>query len=116
MDGIDRSVLKTFKNPCRNHTHILDSDELTFDGFPTQPDFAHITIECIPAMLVIELQSVKKYLHQYRNKHISYERILNTIFEDFWYTYQPNYLKVKIKTNPRGGISSTLFLERRRTG
>ena len=110
MDWSDSSILKSIKNTCQNHVHIIETPELTFYGFPNQPDYVKLTIEVKPNEKAIELRSVKEYLLQYRNKHISYERILNCISEDFWGIYQPTSLKVTIETRPRGGISSKLIV------
>jgi 7-cyano-7-deazaguanine reductase len=107
-----KSKLLFIKNTCPGHIHILKTRELTFEGFPGQPDYAEIQIEVHPKERAVELKSVKEYLKQFRNKHISYERILNCLLEDFWKIYKPRYLKVTIETNARGGISSILTVDR----
>jgi NADPH-dependent 7-cyano-7-deazaguanine reductase QueF len=108
MEWSDSSILKSIKNTCQNHIHIIETSELSFLGFPNQPDYAKLTIQVKPNEKAIELKSVKQYLLQFRNKHISYERILNCIAEDFAKEYQPIFLEVTIETKPRGGISSKL--------
>jgi len=105
----DKSILQTIKNTCKDHYHESECKELTFYGFPNQPDFVIIKINMKANELAIELKSLKQYLLQYRNKHISYERILNCIFEDINTVYSPKYLKVELETQPRGGISSKLW-------
>lgn len=112
MEWSDKNILKAIKNTCPNHTHILETSELTFEGFPTQADFATLTIEIQPLELAVELKSVKEYLKQFKNKHISYERILRCIKDDFWDIYEPQYLCVTIVTRPRGGITSKLTIRR----
>jgi 7-cyano-7-deazaguanine reductase len=112
MNWSDSSLLVSIKNTCPGHTHILETEELSFYGFPTQADYAKISIEVKPDEKAIELKSVKEYLRQFREKHISYERILNCVFEDFWNVYYPLYLKITMETQPRGGISSTLFISK----
>jgi len=109
----DPSLLKSFPNICPFHKHTLETEELSFYGFPSQPDFCKIIIEVIPDKRAIELKSVKQYLLQYRLKHISYERVLNTVVNDFKEVYKPLYLKVTLETKPRGGIQSKLELEYR---
>lgn len=104
----DRTILKSVKNSCREHKHTIICPEVTFYGFPNQPDFVTVTIEITPSGETIELKSLKLYLLQFRDKHMSYERILETIYEDIRYIYNPIGLKVKIITQPRGGISSIL--------
>ena len=104
----DSSLLKGFKNQCPKHKHTIITNELTFYGFPKQPDFAEITIKIVPNKQVVELMSVKKYLVQFRNVHISYEGILDVIYKDFKRVYRPLKLYVRLETNPRGGIGSVL--------
>jgi 7-cyano-7-deazaguanine reductase len=105
-------LLKTYSNSCGNHTHTFKCEELTFYGFPNQPDFATVTITMNPREKIIDLKSLKIYLLQFRDKKMSYERILNTIYDDISNTLQPSYLRVVIDTQPRGGISSQLIKER----
>lgn len=107
----DETILLSIKNTCPGHKHTINTSELTFDGFPHQPDFADIKIEILPDKHAIELQSVKKYFFQFRDKHISYERLLWVITNDFISVYQPLFLKITMITNPRGGISSTLEMK-----
>jgi len=104
----DSSILKDFPNPCCKHTHTIKTSDFTFHGYPSQPDYAKLTIEMIPDEKVMELKSVKQYLFQFRTKHISYERILDVMFEDFISVYSPFYLKISIETSPRGGLTSKL--------
>jgi 7-cyano-7-deazaguanine reductase len=104
----DRTILKDYKNTCWNHEHQMETNELTFFGFPEQPDFGHITIDIEPKEKMVDLKSVKKYLLQFRSMGISYERLLNTVFEDFMAVYEPVNLTIILKMNPRGGIASTL--------
>ena len=108
MEWSNSKILKSIGNTCNSHVHIIETPELSFLGFPEQPDFANLRIEIEPCNDAVELKSVKKYLKQFRQKHISYERLLDTIFNDFWTVYSPLFLSVTIHTRPRGGISSTL--------
>lgn len=104
----DYSILKEVPNSCPGHLHRITCKELTFYGFPNQPDFVTVTIEIIPTGTTIELKSLKLYLLQFRDKHMSYERILNTIYEDLRYYYNTQQLRIILETQPRGGISSIL--------
>lgn len=104
----DNSILRTVKNSCSNHKHIITCKELTFYGFPNQPDFVTVIIEIIPNDVTIELKSLKLYLLQFRDKHMSYERILQTIWDDITHIYKPQMISVILETQPRGGISSIL--------
>jgi 7-cyano-7-deazaguanine reductase len=85
--------------------------ELTFLGADMKPDFAHLTILFYPKKRVIELRSLKEYFYQFRNTVVSYERLINVIFEDLIGFYSPNRLRLIMRTNVRGGISSTLKID-----
>lgn len=107
----DNSILKSIKNTCCGHKHTIITSELMFFGFPEQPDSSTITIEIIPNFNTFELKSVKKYLLQFRDKQCSYDRILNTIYDDFKDIYDPVSLRVKIEIHPRDNIISILEKE-----
>ena len=61
-----------------------------------------------PGKKVIELKSLKIYLQQYRDVIISYERLINVIYDDLIKVYKPKRLRIVLDCNPRGGISSRL--------
>ena len=84
---------------------------MTFLGVPHQPDFAKIYLTMYPGKKVIELKSLKFYLQQFRDKIISYERLINVIYEDLMDVYKPIRLRIVLETNPRGGISSRLTID-----
>jgi 7-cyano-7-deazaguanine reductase len=107
-DWSDETILKVIKNTCRGHEHKIICPEVTFYGFPNQPDIAKLIIEILPGKTTIELKSLKMYLLQFRESHISYERILDVIFNDLIYVYKPNGMILTLETMPRGGISSIL--------
>ena len=81
-------------------------------GTPGQPDFATITVTMMIniAGKAPELKSVKEYFVSFRGAHMSYERILDTVWDDFNEVYRPQKLHVEIETNIRGGISSRLWV------
>ena len=110
MIATDKSILGIIKNPSINRTYTIKHiiPELTFEGGDKKPDFGEIIIEYIPNEKLIELKSLKYYFYQFRNKMYSYERIINVIYDDVSQIYQPRYLRIELKTNPRGGISSHL--------
>jgi len=111
----DTSILKSYPNPSEEIYRIKSiCPEVTFIGMKgdyKQPDFAEIHIEMIPNATIIDLKSLKFYLQQFRDTLTSYERLINIIFEDIFFTFEPRYLKVYMKTNPRGGIYSELERE-----
>ena len=108
----DSSILKSIKNPSQmDYEMVHETSEFTFLGAGGKPDFAHIKITMIPQDMVVELKSLKFYLYQFRNKIVSYERLINVIYQDLLDVYNPKYLMVEMSTTPRGGINSHLKIE-----
>ena len=108
----DKGILKSLPNPVGAHYEIMiEAPEVTFLGVPNQPDFAKIYLTMYPGKKVIELKSLKYYFNQFRDKVISYERLINVIYEDLMDIYKPIRLRVVLETNPRGGISSRLTID-----
>ena len=71
-----------------------------------QPDFATIEINYIPNALIVELKSLKLYLHGFRNIGIFHEVVTNKITDDFRFACKPHKIDVVGRFNPRGGIST----------
>jgi 7-cyano-7-deazaguanine reductase len=64
-----------------------------------------------PDQKVIELKSLKQYVFQLRNIVVSYERLINVMYEHLKSTYEPHRLRLVMICNPRGGISSKLTID-----
>ena len=105
-------TLESLTNPSDKKYEIkITTPELTFLGVKSQPDFATLDLTFYPNKKVIELKSFKKYLYSFRDKIISYERLINTIYDDVMNKYEPNRLIIIMKTTPRGGILSELKID-----
>jgi 7-cyano-7-deazaguanine reductase len=108
----DPSILKAIPNPSSKGYEVkIKSPEVTFLGVKDQPDFADLFITIYPDSKVVELKSLKYYLHQFREKIISYERLINVVYDDLMAAYEPDRLRVVMVFNPRGGISSKLTID-----
>ena len=108
-ENVDSSSLKSLKNPDNKTYEVkIKQPELTFLGVYDQPDFASLYILFYPDDKIIELKSLKTYLQQYRNIVISYERLVNVLYDHILSTYKPKRLRIVLDCNPRGGISSRL--------
>jgi 7-cyano-7-deazaguanine reductase len=109
---IDRSILKPIPNPTDKAYEIkIKIPEFTFLGVKEQPDFAVIYCTFYPGNKIIELKSLKQYVYQLRNIVVSYERLINIIYEDLCAVYEPVRLRLVMICNPRGGISSKLTID-----
>ncbi len=108
----DASILKKLNNPTNEaYEAKIQAPEITFIGADKQPDFATANITFYPDKSVIELKSLKQYFYQFRNTHISYERITNTIYDDLMHIYSPKRIRLVMNFNVRGGITSQLTID-----
>ena len=105
------SLLKVIPSPIGSYEHKIETPELTFLGANDQPDFGDVTIWFYADEHTIELKSLKQYFYDWRNIHVSYERIINCMWNDIMDTFQPDRLRIEIKFNTRGGISSKLTID-----
>lgn len=108
-----RELLKWIKAPS-GHVHTMEIPEITFMGSPGQPDFGELTVTMTIRHYrkAPELRSVKEYIVSFRDSHVSYERLISTVWDDFQAVYAPITLFVQFESAPRGGISSTLHVGR----
>ena len=112
MSFSDKQILKSIKNPCiRPYEIIIKTKEFTFLGAEDKPDFANIQIIIYPNKIIIELKSLKYYFYSFRNKRISYERLINTIYDNLQDIYKPDKLKIIMEFNLRGGIKSKITID-----
>ena len=108
----DNSLLETIPNPSEKGYEIkIQHPEITFLGVKNQPDFAQLWLTMYPRETVIELKSLKFYFHQFRNKILSYERLINVVFDDLMGVYEPDRLRLVMQFRPRGGLSSRLTID-----
>jgi 7-cyano-7-deazaguanine reductase len=109
---IDAALLRALRNPVEAAYEIkIKVPECTFLGVPDQPDFADVYLTLHPGRLIIELKSLKVYFQQLRNVVVSYERLINVIYDDLIKTYEPRRLRIVMICNPRGGMTSRLAID-----
>jgi len=108
----DASILQAIKNPSDQGYEIkITSSEFTFLGVPDQPDFAIVYLTIYPLEMIVELRSLKIYFQQFRNTVISYERLINVIYDDLMSVYKPVRLRIVMVHSARGGIRSRLTID-----
>jgi 7-cyano-7-deazaguanine reductase len=78
------------------------------------PDFYTMTLDYQPLRKLIELKSLKLYLIAFRAIEILHEEITNQILEDVVNTVEPDWAKLDVLVNNRGGIFTTITREWRR--
>ncbi len=109
---IDSSILKSLPNPTEQAYEIkIKIPEFTFLGVKNQPDFADVFITFYPKKRIIELKSLKEYVHHLRNITVSYERLINVFYDHMIERYDPERIRITMICNPRGGISSKLTID-----
>ena len=95
-DKIDSTILKSLPNPTtESYEAKIKIPECTFYADKK----------------IIELKSLKQYVYQLRDIVVSYERLINIVYEDLMKTYEPERLRIVMVCNPRGGISSKLTID-----
>ena len=106
--SVSPDVLKSLESPASGYEQFIDIPEFTFLGVHNQPDFGYIKIWFYAQDKTMELKSLKKYLLQYRNTVISYERCIHVMYTHLKAVYEPFRIRIEIVFRPRGGISSTM--------
>ena len=81
-----------------------------------QPDFATFELEYVPDELCVELKALKLYLWSYRDQGAFHEAVTNQIADDLAGACAPRFLRLAGKFNVRGGIYTTVVVERRKPG
>lgn len=104
--------LETFPNPQPNRPYEIrfDCPEFTCLCPKTgQPDFAHFSIEYVPAQLCVELKSLKLYLWSFRDEGAFHEAVTNQILDDLVAATQPRSMTVTGDFFVRGGIGTKVI-------
>jgi 7-cyano-7-deazaguanine reductase len=111
-DEIDKSILKSIPNPSKEAYEIkIKIPEFTFLGVKEQPDFATVYMTMYPSDRIIELKSLKLYSFHLRDIVVSYERLINIMYDHMMEVYKPERLRLTMICNPRGGISAKLTVD-----
>ena len=111
--------LETFPNPARatDYTIRMTLPEFTCLCPKTgQPDFATFELEYVPDELCVELKALKLYLWAFRDRGAFHEAVTNQIADDLATACAPRFLRLSGKFNVRGGIYTTVVVERRKPG
>jgi 7-cyano-7-deazaguanine reductase len=112
-------VLESFANPAldRDFTIRMTLPEFTCLCPKTgQPDFATLELEYVPDRLCVELKSLKLYIWSYRDCGTFHEAVTNQIVADLVALLAPRFLRLTARFNVRGGIYTSVVVERRQRG
>jgi 7-cyano-7-deazaguanine reductase len=111
--------LETFPNPARSTDYTI---RMTLPEFTClcpktgQPDFATFELEYVPDVLCVELKSLKLYMWSFRDRGAFHEAVTNQIADDLARACAPNFLRLTGEFNVRGGIYTSVIVERRKPG
>ena len=110
----DAAVLETVANPHPGRLYMV---RLTCPEFTSlcpitgQPDFAHIVIDYVPAVAILESKSLKLYLAAFRNHGAFHEDCTVAIARRLVETLNPRWLRIAGYWYPRGGIPIDVFYQ-----
>lgn len=111
--------VETFPNPRpqNDYTVRMSIPEFTCLCPKTgQPDFAVLELEYVPDLLCVELKSLKQYIWSFRDRGAFHEAVTNEIADELIAATSPRFLRLTAKFNVRGGIYTTVVVERARSG
>lgn len=81
-----------------------------------QPDFATLDLEYVADRLCVELKSLKLYIWSFRDRGTFHEAVTNEIADHIASATNPRFLRLTARFNVRGGIYTTVVVERRQSG
>ncbi len=116
MSDSRRHPLETFANPAPEGDYTI---RMTLPEFTClcpktgQPDFATLELEYVPDRLCVELKSLKLYIWSFRDRGAFHEAVTNEIADRLAGTLDPRFLRLTARFNVRGGIYTTVVVERR---
>ena len=119
MPSTPSTELETFPNPApeRDYTIRMQIPEFTCLCPKTgQPDFATLELDYVADRLCVELKSLKLYIWSFRDRGAFHEAVTNEIADRIAAATHPRFLRLTARFNVRGGIYTTVVVERRQTG
>jgi 7-cyano-7-deazaguanine reductase len=116
MTTTPQTTLETFPNPGgeRDYTIRITMPEFTCLCPKTgQPDFATLDLEYVPDRSCVELKALKLYIWSFRDRGAFHEAVTNEIADHIRAAIDPRFLRLTAKFNVRGGIYTSVVVERR---
>jgi 7-cyano-7-deazaguanine reductase len=110
----DAAVLETVPNQSPDHAYLVRFTAPEFTALcpiTGQPDFAHLVIDYVPDLLLVESKSLKLFLGSFRNHGGFHEACTLLIAKRLIAAAQPKYLRIGGYWYPRGGIPIDVFYQ-----
>ena len=111
--------VETFSNPApqTDYTIRMRIPEFTcLCPLTGQPDFATLALAYVPDRRCVELKSLKLYIWSFRDRGVFHEAVTNEIADHLAERLSPRYLRLEARFKVRGGITTTVVVERRQNG
>ncbi len=112
-------TVETFSNPApqADYTIRMRIPEFTcLCPLTGQPDFATLVLAYVPDRRCVELKSLKLYIWSFRDRGVFHEALTNEIADHLAEALNPRYLRLEARFKVRGGITTSVVVERRQSG
>ncbi len=110
----DEALLEKVSNPHSNvdyHIRFTCPEFTSLCPMTGQPDFAHLVIDYIPRLHILESKSLKLYLCSFRNHGAFHEDCTIAIAKRIAEAIEPTWLRIGGFWYPRGGIPIDIFYQ-----
>ncbi len=110
----DKAILERVDNPHSDRDYVV---RFTCPEFTSlcpltgQPDFAHLVIDYIPQLYLLESKSLKLFLGSFRNHGAFHEECTLDIARKIEEVVVPKWLRIAGYWYPRGGIPIDIFYQ-----
>jgi len=115
--SIDVGVIEIIPYDYKGKMTVIEIDTNEFTAvcpYSGLPDFGRLQIHYIPQDRLIELRSLKYYLHSFRNVGIYQEHVVQRILHDLVPRVRPLWIAIELDYNVRGGVHTVARAERGR--
>ena len=110
----EAAVLETVPNPQAGTAYCVRFTAPEFTSLcpmTGQPDFAHLVIDYVPNLSLVESKSLKLYLGSFRNHGAFHEDCTVAIGKRLVDALAPDWLRIGGYWYPRGGIPIDVFYQ-----
>jgi 7-cyano-7-deazaguanine reductase len=110
--GPDAATFEWVANPHPNTNYLVRFTAPEFTSLcpvTGQPDFAHLVIDYVPALRLVESKSLKLFLASFRNHAAFHEDCTVRIGKNLVDILTPVWLRIGGYWYPRGGIPIDVF-------
>jgi 7-cyano-7-deazaguanine reductase len=110
----EAAIIETVANPHKGTDYVV---RFTCPEFTSlcpltgQPDFAHIVIDYVPNLSIIESKSLKLFMASFRNHGAFHEDCTVGIAKRLLKEAKPKWLRIGGYWYPRGGIPIDVFYQ-----